>query len=236
MRHTFIQLAREFWIPAVIAGSWTAWNVYSSQAMGASQIVAGFSGSFFLSSWATGQFLRVKKQAKAESSFALIEQRTSLLLDRLDTSTDRLEGVTTGGDAFCYFSPSFAQGNVQVNPFLVHSGEYPVYDVRVWMISPEEFHLAGAGINLGLGYLTPGTGRTIYQIAPFIEDLDFQFTAKNGLWTQLIRVRGGLIAYAVLRGRTHPADLLIHQYPDGFPLIGEDLFDVRLRESALTSD
>lgn len=63
-----------------------------------------FVPSFFLLSWATGQFFRVKKQTHIDANLKGIEGRLEGLVIKIEERTTVLLSSITGGDSFCYFN------------------------------------------------------------------------------------------------------------------------------------
>jgi hypothetical protein len=70
------QLAREFWLPLLLAVCWTLFR-YVSIGGGILTAIADFAGAFFLASWATLQFIRVNRQQAIEDKLQTIVQRTN---------------------------------------------------------------------------------------------------------------------------------------------------------------
>lgn len=136
-----IRLLKEFSLPALIAVGWTAYSV--SEAPGPwdlRSLVTYFAPSFFLVSWATGQFFRVQKQAAVEKNFAGLEQRVGALVDRLEQHSKDFIGHATGADSIAYFHPrrpsdgaiisggQVVSGNY-ISFSLINPSDYPVFDV-----------------------------------------------------------------------------------------------------------
>jgi hypothetical protein len=61
------QLAKEFWLPALMGAAWTSFVVGTRGKI--VDYVANFSGSFFFSSWLTGQYNRVDRAHQTRDSF-----------------------------------------------------------------------------------------------------------------------------------------------------------------------
>ena len=93
-----LRLLREFWLPALLAVGWTAYNVKNSGAVVDFKTLLNIFGpTFFLVSWATGQFFRIKKQAHVEQNLTSIEGRVESLVTKLEKHTQDFLGYTTGG-------------------------------------------------------------------------------------------------------------------------------------------
>ena len=78
------RLLTEFSLPAIAATAWTVYGAYTANPVwGLRDYVNVFGPSFFLVSWATGQFFRVKKQADVEKKLNSLEAKLDFLADRV---------------------------------------------------------------------------------------------------------------------------------------------------------
>ena len=78
------RLITEFWLPFVVAFAWTAYGAYTADPVWEFRsYVNVFGPSFFLVSWATGQFFRVKKQTDVEQKLNGLEAKLDVLADRV---------------------------------------------------------------------------------------------------------------------------------------------------------
>lgn len=76
------RLLTEFWLPAIIAIAWTGYGAYTADPVwGMKNYVNVFGPSFFLVSWATGQFFRVKKQTDVEQKLNSLEAKLDVLAE-----------------------------------------------------------------------------------------------------------------------------------------------------------
>ena len=90
------RLLKEFWLPALVAGAWTGYSIYTAPTIwGFTTIVNVFGPSFFLASWATGQFFRVRKQAQVESNLLSIEGRLENVVSKLEQQAKDFAGPTS---------------------------------------------------------------------------------------------------------------------------------------------
>jgi len=80
----FRQLIKEFWLPVMLAATWAVHNYIQSNDKKLAALINLFGGTFFFISWLTGQYFRVRKQAKSENSINNIENRTEEILSRLE--------------------------------------------------------------------------------------------------------------------------------------------------------
>lgn len=133
-----LRLLKEFWLPALLAAVWTGFNLYTAPAQwNLKTLVNVFGPSFFLASWATGQFFRVKKQALVEKNLSTIEQRVEGVLSRLEQHARDFSGHTTGADGFASFSPMIREkGYIELG--LSNLSAYPVFDVQAEVIDLDE--------------------------------------------------------------------------------------------------
>jgi hypothetical protein len=99
---TLKQIVVEFWLPFAAACAWTAFVLWRrATAMDIVTTVAVFGPTFFLCSWLTGQFFRVRKQTRVEESFTDVSTRLECVLERIETSASQMLDNLTGGDTFC---------------------------------------------------------------------------------------------------------------------------------------
>jgi hypothetical protein len=132
------RLLEEFWLPALVAVAWTIYNAYtSSEIWEFKNIVNVFGPSFFLASWATGQFFRVKKQVNLDKNITAIDSRVESLLEKLEKHTKDFIGYTIGGDSLAYFMPMITQAEI-VELGLINQSPYPVFDVQSRLIDLDE--------------------------------------------------------------------------------------------------
>jgi hypothetical protein len=133
-----IRLLKEFWIPAVVAAAWTAYNVRTAgPTWDLKALINIFGPSFFLVSWATSQFFRVQKQAAVERNLTSIESRVESLVTRLEKHAQDFIGYSTGSDSVAYFIPMITGiGIVELG--LMNSSSYPVFDVHAEAIDLDE--------------------------------------------------------------------------------------------------
>jgi hypothetical protein len=83
------QLAREFWIPFLVALCWTAYRYHVSIGDDViSTVIAAFAAAFFLASWATGQVVRFNRQQAVEDSLQTLVQRTNDMNIAVRTMSD----------------------------------------------------------------------------------------------------------------------------------------------------
>jgi hypothetical protein len=205
--NVIVQLSKEFWFPLIVAVGWVLFNIYGGNAgqnkpWGFKEVVNIFGPSFFLASWITGQFFRVKKQVKVESSLSVMEDRLRELLTTLEQKTADLISHVSGGASFPWIQFGMLDDNTGKGTLMVvHQGEHPLYDVAARIVDLNKFeliknHLTAdnfrqADTTIEVGNIIPGHASMVG--AWKIEGLDRQnynvfFTARNGRFTQLIRM------------------------------------------------
>ena len=132
------RLLKEFWLPALVALAWTSYNVWmGSTPMEARPLVNLFAPSFFLVSWATGQFFRVQKQTHVEENLSSIEDRLKGLVTKLEKHTQDFLGHATGEGSLASFTAMKKEGDV-VELALINTSAYPVFDIYAELINLNE--------------------------------------------------------------------------------------------------
>jgi hypothetical protein len=140
----FKQILREFWLPLTLSIAWVLFNIYgqtNSSEWNIQRIVNVFGATFFLLSWMTGQFFRVKKQTKVEDSFGSIENRFEQLLDKIESRTEEMINHTTGGNSFVWYM--IAQLHHESNSGILvanHEGEYALRDISARIVDLQKFN------------------------------------------------------------------------------------------------
>lgn len=133
-----LRLLREFWVAFVLAAAWTVYTLRPYAAgWDVRAMVSTFAPSFFLISWATGQFFRVQKQAGVDRYLTSIEARVDSLMTRLEKHTKDFMGYATGADSKAYFQPMFREKDV-LELGLMNDSEYPVFDFHSRLIDIDE--------------------------------------------------------------------------------------------------
>lgn len=196
-KKTLHQLLKEFWLPFLAAGCWTFYVVWKDE-ITVQTVIANFGPSFFLASWMTGQFFRVRKQAGVESSLTTLEGRVSNVLERLETQTHELTSYMDGGDSFCAFN-IYLQGDNQSYWLAETHGKYPMYNVSARVIdldlydeTSREPQVAGAETYIEIGDLSLD-GAHISKLFELGDSgsrrFNVFFVAKNGSFVQNIKYK-----------------------------------------------
>ena len=248
--NTFKQLVREFWIPFLLAVAWTAFNIYATpQDRNLAGAIKIFGASFFLISWATGQFVRVSRQARTEKGLASVESRLIGLTSNLEDVSKHLISTFTGGESFAYLAMTNMGANV-FSPVVIQSGNYPLSNVTVRICDLNHFQANAPAGNFLASYQSFSVGEMAPKVAcgsgiEFVaatpqQDWNVFFSARNGFWTQLIR--GRLIgtdwrfASVVTRQGGSDTKPLYVSIPDGFPMIGDPQFDDAERQPGVVTE
>lgn len=185
------QLLKEFWIPGVIAGSWTAYVLWGGN-ISVESVLASFGPSFFLASWLTGQVFRVRKQASVESSLQTLEGRIIGLVDKLEAETRNLINHITGGDSFC-FVVVMADNT---SWYLIHNGEHHLQQLNVRICDIDSsFDVLNwqeaANTNVFIGdLLKGGIVKCLAQpLTGVHRRFNIFYTASNGEFIQELRLK-----------------------------------------------
>lgn len=206
MKKVINQIFKEFWIPLTLSIFWVSYNIYGGSTdskWDIQKVVNVFGPTFFLLSWLTGQFFRVKKQTKVESSFEAMEARFGELLDRVEKGTNEMIAHISGGDSFpwiLYGMPERSSDTGMLMAF--HQGEHPLYDVAVRIVdlrklkqilgNPSLASLAYADTNIKIGNMIPSHVQTIQpwtlENAPE-HSYNIFISARNGNFTQFLRLK-----------------------------------------------
>ena len=198
------KLLRQFWLPFLVALGWTGsvlWNHADRWTL--THVLAAFAPSFFLASWAVGQFFRVKNQSQVERNLSNIEMRVGELLGRLEESTQELTANITGGESACYVYITPMHGPNPGAPLMaVHVGAHPIFDVQIRVCDLDALHALQqeGGLTLHrmheieryyrVNSLTPGHSVDLGGV-PLTQTDRHRFnmfmSARNGSYSQLFR-------------------------------------------------
>lgn len=197
-------------------------------------IVAG--GSFW-AAWRQSNF-NVEIRAKNE---AIIQAQT-----------DNIASVT-GGDSFAYvmFQIAARDGSavnayampeqLLLAPLVVHRGKYPLYDVAVRLF-PTDLPFQQAQANekfAAVGNLTPNLASTMQQIRIQHDGRDISynmfFTARNGMWTQILRMRWMGDGWASANKVLMNGKQVYREVSANYPKTGDGKFDWK-EKSALDTE
>jgi hypothetical protein len=199
--NTLKLLLREFWVPLALAIGWTLYVHFAGPPLGSLKaIVTTFGPAFFLASWATGQFIRVRRQSHVESNLRTIQSRLESLLTQIETRTSDLLAQITGGDSFCYVQLFDIQQNT-AHILAVNTSAHPVFNGSGNMADLEclERAFASKGAihpttcynTLHVPNLAPGKAGEIGQLSlgeGIVRRFNIFWSARNGDWIQLLRL------------------------------------------------
>lgn len=232
MWETARRIGREFWLPLLAAVAWMAFDLWPWAGVELRTAIPKFMTAFFLAAWATGQWVRVSRQAKVEGSLAEV-------LRQLEATAKRLSDTMTGGDAFAFVymdltSPSPAR--ITVRQF----GAFPLagVDVAMWRLPPSTSpEMRGPFRRVKVGELAVGqTYANPFDIVHLSgESYDFQvtFQARNGMWIQELYLRriGDQWEQASVTFRLNGTIALV-EAPGAFPTTGNPHIDQSVAAAA----
>lgn len=202
----FKQIVKEFWVPLFLSIAWVLYNIYdngTAERWSIKNIVNVFGPTFFLLSWLTGQFFRVKKQTKVEDSFGTMERRLKELLSEIERKTNQMIGYISGGNSFCYLSIT---SNVYQNPnivsiIIIHNGEHALHNVSARIVDEDKFHqidspidqkLKNATSYLNFDLIIPNHVVTVDEWdlgASESRNFNIFWTARNGSYQQTLKLK-----------------------------------------------
>lgn len=192
------QVLREFWVPLLVTPAWVSYVMWG-ESFEIKKLLETAGTTFFLVSWFTGQFFRIRKQEHVQSGLGSIEQRVEGVVAQLEETAKAVASYATGGDSFCYVAAGVDKGSNATMLTVVHEGKYPMYAVTARIVDLAKFQAACQAGNpfasdiikqVGdmaerqaklLGTLDLGTGNAC--------DLDVHFSARNGFYIQQLRFR-----------------------------------------------
>lgn len=195
---TLKQLLREFWLPLLVAVGWTSYAVWGNP-LSLKTVITTFGPAFFLASWMTGQFFRVRKQESVQTGFSSLESRLESLVGQLETQAREITHYTTGGDSYCYFGIGVDDSNNISTWTVVHQGKYPLYGVTARIVDLAKFQTAIQGGNpfdsdtiVHVGDIAPNQASMKCSIdlgTGMSRDFNVFYSARNGFFTQIVRFR-----------------------------------------------
>lgn len=227
------QLLKEFWLPFLCAVLWTFYKFggISNDGWSLRAAIETFAPSFFLASWVSAQWYRVRKQQKVESELTSIESRIRAATSELEAKSAHIVSHVIGGEAYCrlVLTTDFVPGQPSTLMFL-SCGKYPLYEVSARIVDLEAFNASvrkavaedlSSETRLELGTLVPGTAKLVrgsFALGNGTErNFNIFFHARNGGFTQGLRFRkvgaGWLLADYVARGN----NIIFESVPDRFP-------------------
>lgn len=152
-----LRLLKEFWAPALVAAAWTTYSLYASgELKSLKAAIATFCPAFFLASWASGQFFRVKKQAAVESKLGQIEGRAEALLEKLDQHVKDFSGHIYGAPSGVHLIPRVASNSL-LELALVIPSTYPV----IGFSADISIHKIGIGTGIDSPVITERLSRDV---------------------------------------------------------------------------
>ncbi len=130
-----------------------------------------------------------------------LSQQLAQKSDEVARLNQVIAASVTGGDSFCYMSLALGQGETN-SPDLVfvHQGKYPLYDITVRIVDLDKWEQLGltaqnlfkaeARINIGNLSLNQASALGTWPLPNSDQQrYNLFFVARNGFWTQLLRLR-----------------------------------------------
>lgn len=245
------QLIKEFWIPLVVSTIWVLIGLVWKTSSPAVLAIKDFAACFFLVSWATGQYFRVKKQTHVEDRLTEIVNRVESVVEKVEAAANKTVAAMTGGTSYCV--ADFHNMGIDSDQGLLsitHHGEDPLYDVQVTIADLDELQklvaenspigLTSASQTFKLGTVAKGISHTRWvdlrlgKHSP--RSYNIFFGARNGSWTQQLRI-AKLEDRWVTASRVHPPGLEpIDTGYDDFPRNPDGTFAWDLDKDARRND
>jgi hypothetical protein len=108
-----------------------------------------------------------------------------------------------GGDSFCYITVVSINNQADVGILtVIHQGDHPIYDINARIVDLEQIEKNGDNVNLqimqqaessiSIGNMIPNTASAFGSFplgSTKSKSLNIFFSARNGLFTQLLRFR-----------------------------------------------
>ncbi|HDM8162001.1 TPA: two pore domain potassium channel family protein [Vibrio harveyi] len=132
-----------------------------------------------------------------------LEKRFESVMHKIETETQETINYMSGGDSIAWLQIGMLNhatnnGTLMVN----HQGKYPLYEVNARVVDLNRFQalqgqlnmqtISTTQINIDVGNLIPGLSvmnRNMQIGHPTSQDYNVFFSARNGTFTQLIRMR-----------------------------------------------
>jgi hypothetical protein len=184
------RLLREYWLALLLAIGWTGYNSYSAtRPWSIKDGINIFGPTFFLLSWVTGQFFRVRKQALTERNFEEIIE------------------TITGGTTFPLVStilrePTRGAPDYPSGLILSPRGEHSLYDLTVIVTDIDQLRaLQKSGQLFGmeaymkrfqLGTLGRAYEQVLFRFEPSpagAHSFNIQSFARNGRFNERLLIR-----------------------------------------------
>jgi hypothetical protein len=202
---TLKMLLREFWLPFALASGWTVYVLITDPfPTDFKSLIKTFGPAFFFVSWATGQFIRVRKQSHVESNLQAIQTRLEGLLSRLEARTTEIVAHITGGNSFCYVRLFNISGQTNMTQLIViNGGAHTVFDAQVRVTDLECFEksVASKGViplmSCNSSFPVPSMITANHAAGPIgtlsladgaVRRFNIFWSARNGDWVQLLRL------------------------------------------------
>lgn len=152
-----------------------------------------------------------------------LSERLELANQALREKAEEIASLVTGGDGFAYIR---VEPNLMLG-FLINDTKYPLYNINLSLISLPLKLLHNGDIfsnrvQTHVSDIGPNCGNLIPTMRfPKSDQMDFniQFSARNGFWSQLLRIRevDGELRHAIRVVRIGPGNTIYEKVDAGFP-------------------
>ena len=220
------QILREFSVPFIISIAWMVLNLWRSHdpwsLINAMNI---FGPTFFLVSWATGQFFRIRKQLGVESHLSRLKSDLEVVARDIRSQTQELSSYATGGDGFIYFLPQMFMPHGFVVMSLTQGG-YPLYNVHATARVLGSSH---SEMDIPIGDTKAGVSKVHFLPVDLSQSDEFKLrlwiTARNGAQWQDVWLRKLSDQWTfAIRVRTDRNVVRYQQIDPDFPVEGSEPF------------
>lgn len=227
------QIIKEFWLPTLLALGWSLFNFYDGPKADWSVInfVNIFGTTFFIIAWFTGQYFRVRKQAKVEHGLVSVQDQIGSLLKSLEEKTNELINYVTGGGSFCYLELSgLSNDSNKANIVVVHQGKHSLYAVTGRIVDLDIFNKIEGNLTFdklkksqsykNIGDLFVGSAYCSHDVWDLGETQSRRFNifwmAKNGRFEQLLRFKKVNGKWFCATRVQRDQEILLEKVDDGF--------------------
>lgn len=236
------QIIKEYWFSLLIAIGWSLFtNPIHLQDPNWSLVknINILATTFFIVSWFSGQYFRIRKHVLTEDQFQNIQTKVNSLIAQLEFEVKELINHITGGESFCYWRISSPDPNSNKGMEIVmHHGRHTIFDIQARIVDLEKMESLNDPTNFN-DVVANCTMRTYKSLIPdhihagSLFDLgegsqrsfNVFWTASNGSFEQMIRYKKieteWLAAIRVVRSGV----VLHEEIPGNFPKNEKDEID-----------
>ncbi|WP_187261322.1 hypothetical protein [Pontibacter beigongshangensis] len=202
----FKQFIKEFYIQFIISCIWATYKVSTNDESqnDLTDFITNFSTSFFLLSWFLGQFVRISKTQKVDSSFDKVLRSLENIVKDLETTGQvinqnlqktgvELMNKLLGKDSFVYMTIGSINASKEEGDIVfIVKGESPVYEVGGDFIDLNSYWTTNIRHKFHLGNHPPNVAIQYKRIKLDKENgvnINTFFTSRGGLFNQGLKMR-----------------------------------------------